>query len=158
MPLEQFLTEIDIQTSGEGFTDITPLIDSWVKQVEITKGVIHLSALHTSCSLIINENADPRVLEDLSTYMKALVPNEGIRKDYITGNYKPYLHAEEGIDDMPAHIRTSLTNTTLSLSINSNKLILGTWQAIYLWEHRYSKYTRKVCLHAIGERQHNRGN
>ena len=114
-----------------------------------------LSSQHTSCSLTINENADPRVLEDLSSYMRAIVPEKGIKPINKDERYVSYRHNDEGVDDMPAHIRTMLTNTSLSLSINKSKLVLGTWQAIYLWEHRHSSHSRNVYLHAIGEVQTN---
>ena len=152
MPFEQSLDEIVIQTKGEGFTDITSEISQWVNSLEIKQGILNIMVLHTSCSLIINENADPRVLSDLSTYMRSLVPEEGARPISGLGNLKGYLHSEEGKDDMPAHIRTSLTTTSLSLTINKKSLILGTWQAVYLWEHRYSSNLRHISLHALGER------
>ncbi len=150
--MEQFLSELTFLTSGEGFTDITPYINNWILENKIIKGILVLYTKHTSCSLTINENADPRVLEDLSSYLKALVPEEGFRPISGQGNQITYLHKDEGVDDMPAHIRTALTSNTLSLSINSSKLVLGTWQAIYLWEHRYNKHSRTVSCHAIGEK------
>ena len=152
MSFEQLLDELVIQTKGEGFTDLTSDLNEWIKNSEIKQGVLNIIVLHTSCSLIVNENADPRVLSDLSTYMKSLVPEEGARPISGLGNLKGYLHSEEGKDDMPAHIRTSLTTTSLSLSINKKSLILGTWQAVYLWEHRYSSNLRRISLHALGER------
>ena len=149
--MEQILSSLSIATPREGFINITSEINHWIVTNKINKGILVLFVQHTSCSLTINENADPRVLEDLSTFMKALVPEEGIspipgRKEHI-----PYQHSEEGADDMPAHIKTSLTCSSLTLSIDNCKLNLGTWQAIYLWEHRYSKHCRKLNLHSIGE-------
>ncbi len=91
------------------------------------------------------------MLKDLNGYIRALVPEEGYRSISGTGQMKNYLHCEEGSDDMPAHIRTSLTSTTLGLSIHSGKLLLGTWQAIYLWEHRSTGSFRKLAIHAIGD-------
>ncbi len=149
--MEQKLTELKIETEGEGFIDITSIINNWTKINNINKGILVISTKHTSCSLTINENADPKVLKDLSAYIKALVPEEGFKSMNGKGGNTSYLHSDEGIDDMPAHIRTSLTNCCLSLSIESGKLSLGTWQAIYLWEHRYSKHQRKICLHFIGD-------
>ncbi len=149
--MHQELSEIEISTSGSGFTDITYLINQWIYNNNIFEGILVITCMHTSCSLIINENADPRVLEDLSSYMSALVPEEGFHgfeKDKSKFKYK---HADEGLDDMPAHIRTALTCSSLSLSISSKKLLLGTWQAVYLWEHRYRGHLRKISLHAIGE-------
>ena len=149
--MKQILAEIPFETDGEGFINITSDINNWIIKNQIFKGILVLSVKHTSCSLVINENADPRVLKDLSSFMKAIVPEEGIFPINQKGKLKNYLHSEEGKDDMPAHIRTMLTCTNLSLSINQKKLVLGTWQAIYLWEHRYSKIIRKLNLHAIGE-------
>jgi secondary thiamine-phosphate synthase enzyme len=151
MSLQQALHQLEIVTSGEGFIDLTQTINRWIAKERIERGVLHLTALHTSCSLTINENADPRVLDDLSTYMKALVPEEGFRSISGKGGAQAYRHADEGPDDMPAHIRTSLTSSSLSLSIDQGKLLLGIWQAIYLWEHRCSGSRRRLALHAIGE-------
>ena len=151
--MKQFISEISLETCGEGFTDLTNKINHWVLKTGIYQGIITITTKHTSCSLIINENADPKVLEDLSTYFKSLVPEGGFQFSNTQNKFFPYKHSEEGLDDMPAHIKTALTCSSLSLSINKNKLILGTWQAVYLWEHRYQKHFRKICLHAIGEDQ-----
>ena len=148
--MKQIISEITIKTSGEGFVDITNIINEWISENDINQGILIISTKHTSCSLTINENADPRVLRDLSNYMKAIVPEEGFTSINGEGTKQTYLHFEEGIDDMPAHIRTMLTSCSLSLSIQNRELILGKWQAIYLWEHRYSKNNRKLHLHAIG--------
>jgi secondary thiamine-phosphate synthase enzyme len=91
----------------------------------------------------VNENADPRVLHDLTTYLRALVPQEGLSQ--------PYAHDDEGPDDMPAHIRTALTTTSLGLSFDQGRLVLGTWQAVYLWEHRARGQRRQLSLHLLGE-------
>ena len=149
--MQQILSSLSIATPGEGFTDITSEINHWIVKNKITKGILVLSVQHTSCSLTINENADPRVLNDLSNFLKALVPESGISPTEGNKEHVPYQHSEEGPDDMPAHIKTSLTCTSLSLSIENFKLVLGTWQAIYLWEHRYLRHSRKIFLHAIGE-------
>ena len=151
MTITQELDQLEIITKGEGFTDLTPKIAQWIKRKRVHKGIINLTALHTSCSLIINENADPRVLEDLSCYINALVPEEGFMAIDGQGPKRSYRHSDEGPDDMPAHIRSTLTNTSISLSINQGVLVLGTWQAIYLWEHRILHNSRKIHLHAIGE-------
>ena len=149
--MEQIVSELSFTTFGSGFTDITSTINNWIIEKNIIKGILVIYAKHTSCSLTINENADPRVLTDLSCYLHSLVPEEGFRSLNDKGKQTAYLHNDEGVDDMPAHIKTALTSTSLTLSINSSKLILGTWQAVYLWEHRYSKQSRRLCLHAIGE-------
>ncbi len=150
--MKQFIANLSIRTEGEGFTNITNILNQWIKDNQIKQGIIILTSKHTSCSLIINENADPRVLEDLSAYMKAIVPETSFKS--ISGGQKAqkYLHSEEGVDDMPAHIRTTLTCTSLSLSIKDSCLDLGTWQAIYLWEHRYTKKDRFIGLHAIADK------
>ncbi len=152
MTFEQALDQIKVQTTGEGFTNLTPQIKRWVSKTDIYRGVLHITALHTSCSLIINENADPCVLSDLSAYMKQLVPEDGIRTNLPNKLFIPYKHSSEGPDDMPAHIRTSLTCSNLSLSIEEGRIVLGTWQAVYLWEHRNSNNSRRINLHAIGEK------
>ncbi len=149
--MDQVLSEITIKTQGEGFTDITSNINNWLKEKKVKQGIIVLSTNHTSCSFTINENADPNVLNDLSAYMKALVPENEFSPMNGSGEKKKYLHSQEGIDDMPAHIRTALTCSCLSLSVNEFNLVLGTWQAVYLWEHRYQNKARKLNLHAIGE-------
>ena len=149
--MEQIISNLMFKTNGEGFTNITSDIENWIYKQKLNTGILLLSIKHTSCSLIINENADPRVLEDLSRYMKAIVPEEGLGKFYSDGDSKPYFHNDEGVDDMPAHIRTALTSTCLSLSVSQNKISLGTWQAIYLWEHRYFQNSRTLHLHAIGD-------
>lgn len=108
-------------------------------------------ALHTSCSLTVNENADPRVLRDLTTYLRALVPQEGVQPISGLGGLRAYSHGDEGPDDMPAHIRTALTSTSLGLSFDQGRLLLGTWQAVYLWEHRTAGNLRSLSVHLIGE-------
>jgi secondary thiamine-phosphate synthase enzyme len=114
-------------------------------------GVLHLTCLHTSASLTINENADPRVLVDLAAWMDAMVPQDGLGPLDGLGNRTRYLHDEEGYDDMPAHIRTALTAQTMTLSVDGGRLLLGAWQGIYLWEHRARAHKRRVSLHLIGE-------
>ena len=149
--MDQILSNLSFETEGQGFTNITQKIQSWIKKKKIRQGILLIFLKHTSCSLIINENADNNVLKDLSNYMKAIVPE----REYFPinrSNYKiEYLHSDEGRDDMPAHIRTMLTSNNLSLSIVEGRLDLGLWQAIYLWEHRTSKKSRTLQLHAIGD-------
>ena len=149
--LRQALSELFIQTEGEGFTDITHLIQAELTQSSLCTGMCLVVAKHTSCSLTINENADPRVLVDLAAYLRALVPQEGVRPISGHGCLQTYRHNDEGPDDMPAHIRTALTATTLSLSFDQGQLLLGTWQAVYLWEHRARSHRRQLSLHLIGE-------
>ena len=151
MALQQALHQMEIITAGEGFTDITTRLNDWVASSGVMQGVLNLTLLHTSASLTINENADPRVLKDLAAYLKALVPEEGVKPISGNGHLRPYCHADEGPDDMPAHIRTALTCSTMGLSIDKGRILLGTWQAIYLWEHRRNRHKRRLAIHAIGE-------
>jgi secondary thiamine-phosphate synthase enzyme len=149
--LRQSLHSLSLQTRGEGFTDLTAALDREISASGLKNGLATLASLHTSCSLTINENADPRVLEDLATFLRALVPAEGVRPLSGQGELRPWRHDDEGPDDMPAHIRTALTATSLSLSFQAGRLLLGTWQAVYLWEHRRVGSPRKLSLHLIGE-------
>ncbi len=149
--LRQHLCRLAVSTSGEGFTNLTAALNREIAASGLQQGVAHLVALHTSCSLTINENADPRVLEDLAAYLRALVPEEGVKPISGTGALRPYRHDDEGADDMPAHIRTALTATSLSVSFDGGRLLLGVWQAIYLWEHRAAGSTRMLTLHLLGD-------
>ncbi|WP_255145090.1 secondary thiamine-phosphate synthase enzyme YjbQ [Synechococcus sp. ATX 2A4] len=117
----------------------------------LRQGVLNMLVRHTSCSLIINENADPRVLRDLSAFLQALVPHEGLGPLSGAGKLRAWLHDDEGPDDMPAHVRTALTASTLSLPFDQGRLMLGTWQAVYLWEHRAAGSCRELSLHLLGE-------
>ncbi|MCP9806373.1 secondary thiamine-phosphate synthase enzyme YjbQ [Cyanobium sp. T1B-Tous] len=148
--LRQTLQTLQVATSGEGFTDLTAPLHAAVAASGLQLGLLNLVCLHTSCSLTINENADPRVLADLAAHLRALVPEEGIRPVSGRGELRPYVHADEGSDDMPAHIRTALTTSQLSLSFQNGRLLLGTWQAVYLWEHRRRGSRRQLSLHLLG--------
>ena len=139
--IQKFL-EINVDTEGQRLINISKKIDDFVEKSKITYGILNLSILHTSASLIIQENASKDVLIDLENFFNKLVPM----------NDSFYLHTLEGKDDMPAHIKTSLTNTNLSLSIIENTLKLGTWQGIYLFEHRIEKHLRSIFCHIIGEK------
>lgn len=147
--LHQDLQLLEVTTSGEGFTDLTARLNSAIASTGIRLGVATLVVQHTSCALTINENADPRVLEDLAAYLRALVPQQAFRS-LNGGERRAYRHDDEGPDDMPAHIRTALTTTSLQLSVQNGRLLLGTWQAIYLWEHRARPHRRRLSLHLIG--------
>jgi len=149
--MEQFLSTLDFETNGQGFTDITKDINHWIKYKKLKKGILLIFLKHTSCSLIINENADNNVLKDLSNYMKAIVPEESFYPIDRSSKRIKYLHSEEGLDDMPAHIRTMLTSNNLSFSVIDGKLKIGLWQAIYIWEHRTANKSRSLQLHAIGD-------
>ena len=139
--MRQLSETLGIQTNGQRLIEITNKISDFVHQSEINTGIINLSILHTSASLLVQENADPDVLKDLLSYFDKLVPM----------NHKLYVHGIEGKDDMPAHIKTALTQTHLTLSIQENSLALGTWQGIYLFEHRLQSHHRKVLMHILGE-------
>jgi len=149
--MQQILSTLDFETKGQGFTDITKDINLWIQNNKLKKGILLIFLKHTSCSLIINENADINVLKDLSTYMQAIVPEEGFYPIDKSNIRIEYLHSEEGLDDMPAHIKTMLTSNNLSFSVVDNKLEIGLWQAIYIWEHRTSNKLRSLRLHAIGD-------
>ena len=149
--MRQSLTELCFNTSGEGFTNITAAINGQIAASGLQQGVCVLVVQHTSCSLTINENADPRVLEDLAAYLRAIVPEEGVRPISGRGEIRPWRHDDEGSDDMPAHIRTALTTTSLSLSFDRARLVLGIWQAVYLWEHRAMPHRRCISCHLVGE-------
>ncbi|MEB3352626.1 MAG: secondary thiamine-phosphate synthase enzyme YjbQ [Cyanobacteriota bacterium] len=149
--MRQSLSQLSLHTSGEGFTDITAALNQEIQGSGLSTGLATVHVQHTSCSLTINENADPRVLQDLAAYLQALVPQEGVRPISGQGPLRPYAHDDEGADDMPAHIRTALTCTSLSLAFSRGRLQLGTWQAVYLWEHRARPHRRLLSLHLLGE-------
>ena len=139
--MRQLLETLEIQTNGQRLIEITDKIINAVHQSNINTGIINLSILHTSASLLVQENADPDVVKDLLSYFDKLVPM----------NPAFYIHGAEGKDDMPAHIKTALTQTHLTLTIHNTDLALGTWQGIYLFEHRLQPHHRKVLLHIMGE-------
>ena len=150
--MKQIFSKLNFLTDGEGFTDITNDLNLFIQNNGFNSGIINLTSLHTSCSLTINENADPNVLKDLKKFMKSIVPYNcytSLSKDRAEIYYE---HFQEGEDDMPAHIKTALTNTNLSLSFQEGEIVLGTWQAIYLWEHRFSQNERSISIHIIGEK------
>ena len=133
--------ELIVKTKGQGLYDFTKETIDWVKKQKIHSGILNLNILHTSASLTIQENADPNVLYDIKNFFDKLVP---MNNDF-------YKHTTEGIDDMPAHLKTMLTNTQLTLSVKNKKPILGTWQGLYLFEHRLENHARKVFHHFIGQ-------
>ena len=139
--MRQEFFELQVKTNGQKLYEFTDKTISWVKEKKFINGILNLSILHTSASLIVQENADPDVQADLTNYFDKLVPM----------NDKLYIHSAEGKDDMPAHIKSTLTNNQISLSIKKNELILGTWQGLYLFEHRIQSHDRKIFHHFIGE-------
>ena len=149
--MKQVLHQLEIQTTGQGFTRLNDQLNIWIRSIGIELGVLHLTCLHTSCSLTINENADPRVLKDLAAWMDAVVPLDGSGPLDGQGKRTRYLHDDEGDDDMPAHIRTALTAQTMTLSVERGRLLLGVWQGIYLWEHRAMAHRRRIACHMVGD-------
>jgi len=139
--MKQKFYNLQINTNGQKLYEFTNQTIQWIKKNEFKNGMLNLSILHTSASLIIQENADPDVQKDLINFFDQLAPMDN----------KLYKHITEGKDDMPAHIKSSLTNNQISLSIKENELLLGTWQGIYLFEHRINPTKRSVVHHFIGE-------
>jgi secondary thiamine-phosphate synthase enzyme len=139
--LRQALHEFIIRTRGRGLYEFTDEIGSWVSQGKFKDGLVTLHVRHTSASLLIQENADPDVRRDLETFFANIVPDGD----------PMFIHTAEGDDDMPAHIRTALTTVNLSIPVSAGRLALGTWQGVYLWEHRKASHSRKITAHFIGE-------
>ena len=137
---QQFL-DLDIKTNGQKLYEFTNETINWIKDNNFMNGTINLSIQHTSASLIVQENADPDVQTDLINYFNKLVPMDN----------SLYIHTTEGKDDMPAHIKSALTNNQISLSIRNAELLLGTWQGLYLFEHRIAAQNRVVIHHFLGE-------
>ena len=138
--IQKFFT-LEINTNGQRLYDFTNETIEWVKSFKFKNGILNLSIQHTSASLIVQENADPDVQTDLINFFDKMVPM----------NDKDYIHKSEGKDDMPAHIKSAITNNQISLSIKKGEQLLGTWQGIYLFEHRLNSQTRKIIHHFIGE-------
>lgn len=139
--LRQSFHELTIATRGRGLYDFTNEVESWIAKGRFADGLVTLHLRHTSASLLIQENADPDVRGDLERFFKRLVPDG----DPL------FEHTCEGEDDMPAHVRTALTTVNLSLPLHAGRMVLGTWQGIYLWEHRKSPHARRIALHLLGE-------
>ena len=138
--MQQVFHEIIINTEGQDLYDFTDQTALWVSKQKINSGILNINILHTSASLLIQENADSDVLYDLKNFFNKLVPMDN----------KLYKHTTEGKDDMPAHIKSALTNNQLTLSIKNKKLMMGTWQGLYLFEHRLEKHARTLSHHLIG--------
>ncbi|MEH2163106.1 MAG: secondary thiamine-phosphate synthase enzyme YjbQ [Nostoc sp.] len=130
---------LKISTTAKSFYNITPKVEAAVTESGVETGLCTLFLRHTSASLVIQENADPDVLVDLANFMAKLVPESD-----------KYIHDAEGADDMPAHIRTALTHTSENIPINRGYLVLGTWQGIYIWEHRQRSHLRELVIHISG--------
>ena len=139
--MKQLFHEIKINTKGQGLYDFTDETISWLNKQKVNNGILNINILHTSASLVIQENADPDVLYDLKNFFDKLAPMDN----------KLYKHTTEGKDDMPAHIKSALTNNQITLSIKDKKLMLGTWQGLYLFEHRLHPQKRSIIHHFIGD-------
>ncbi len=137
--MKQMLHRLTIGTRGQGLIAITEPVCRWVAEQAIDTGLLTIWCRHTSASLLVQENADPDVLADLAAFFRRLAPDSA-----------GYRHQDEGPDDMPAHIRTALTQTGLSIPVDGGRPALGTWQGIYLFEHRAAPHNREVVLHLIG--------
>jgi secondary thiamine-phosphate synthase enzyme len=139
--MRQAQTRLIVATTGKGLVEITAPVRDWVAGQGITLGLVNLFCRHTSASLLIQENADPDVQKDLESFFERLVPEgRGL-----------YVHETEGPDDMPAHIRAALTQTQLSIPVDAGRLLLGSWQGIYVFEHRRAAQRREIVLSLIGE-------
>ena len=139
--MKQEFYNLKINTNGQRLYEFTDQTLNWIEKNNFKNGILNLSIQHTSASIIVQENADPDVQTDLINYFDKLVPM----------NNRLYIHTTEGKDDMPAHIKSALTNNQISLSVKNKKLLLGIWQGIYLFEHRLSPQTRTIIHHFFGE-------
>lgn len=139
--MRQATTLLSIPTLGRGLREITAAVRDWVVPHGMETGLLTLMVRHTSASLLIQENADPEVRADLERFFARLVPDGD----------PMFRHRSEGADDMPAHVRSALTAVQLSVPIDGGRLMLGTWQGIYLWEHRIEAHERQISLHLLGE-------
>ena len=138
--MKQATHSMDVTTRGQGLYECTSTIEEWVQQQRMSTGLLTVFCRHTSASLLIQENADPTVRVDLTAYFNRIAPEDG-----------PYRHDSEGPDDMPAHLKTALTQVQLSIPLMNGRLALGTWQGIYLFEHRVRPHRRSLVLHLLGE-------
>jgi secondary thiamine-phosphate synthase enzyme len=139
--LRQAFHEFTVSTRGRGLYEFTDEVLAWIGKNQLRSGLVTLHLRHTSASLLIQENADPDVRRDLDAFFERLVPDG----DPI------FVHTAEGDDDMPAHVRTALTAVNLSIPLRDGRLALGTWQGIYVWEHRSSPHSRRIAVHYVGE-------
>ena len=139
--LRQSATIFTVDTRGRGLVEFTPSVAAWVAQSGVETGLLTLFVRHTSASLLVQENADPDVRGDLDRFFARLVPDG----DPL------FRHVDEGPDDMPSHVRSALTSVQLSIPVAAGRLVLGTWQGIYVWEHRTRAHRRKIAAHLLGE-------
>ena len=139
--MKQEFFDLKISTNGQKLYEFTDNVINWIKENNLKNGILNLNIQHTSASLIVQENADPDVQTDLLNYFNKLVPMDN----------SLYIHTAEGKDDMPAHIKSSLTNNQITMSIKNGDLTLGTWQGLYLFEHRLEPQVRKIVFHFLGD-------
>ena len=139
--MKQFTHRLTVNTRGKGFYNFTSEVAAWLRSCRIETGLLTVFIQHTSASLCIQENADPDVVKDLTDYFERIAPE----------NDPHYRHTTEGPDDMPAHIRSALTSTQLSVPVIKGSMALGTWQGLYVFEHRAAAHRRSIALHLIGE-------
>ena len=139
--MKQKFYDFNIKTNGQKLYEFTDQTIEWVKKNDFKNGILNLNIQHTSASLIVQENADPDVQTDLINFFNKIAPMDS----------SLYIHTTEGKDDMPSHIKSSLTNNQLSLSIKNGELLLGTWQGLYLFEHRLNPQSRKIVFHFLGD-------
>jgi len=139
--LRQTATTFAVETRGRGLVEFTRPVAAWLAQAAVETGLLTLFVRHTSASLLIQENADPDVRADLDRFFARLVPDG----DPL------FRHVDEGPDDMPSHVRSALTSVQLAIPVADGRLVLGTWQGIYLWEHRHRGHRREVAAHLLGE-------
>tara|TARA_B100000900_G_scaffold403760_1_gene411244 strand:+ start:584 stop:1003 length:420 start_codon:yes stop_codon:yes gene_type:complete len=139
--MKQEFFDLKIKTNGQKLYEFTDQLIDWIRVKNFKNGILNLNIQHTSASLIVQENADPDVQTDLINYFNKLVPMDT----------SLYIHTTEGKDDMPAHIKSSLTNNQITLSVKNGEVVLGTWQGLYLFEHRLESQSRKIVFHFLGE-------
>ena len=139
--MKQEFFDFKLNTNGQKLYEFTGQVMDWIKKNSFNNGILNLNIQHTSASLIVQENADPDVQNDLISYFNKLVPMDNVL----------YAHTNEGKDDMPAHIKSSLTNNQITLSIKNGDPVLGTWQGLYLFEHRLASQLRKITFHYLGD-------
>jgi secondary thiamine-phosphate synthase enzyme len=139
--MKQQQATFTVSTRGPGFTDVTQRVQRFVRDSGVENGVLTLFVPHTSASLLIQENADPDVQRDLTEFLRRIAPEDAA---WIT-------HRTEGADDMPAHIKSALTQTSLGIPVSEGELVLGTWQGLYLFEHRTAPHRRRILMHLVGD-------
>lgn len=153
--MRQSTHRFSTRTRGPGLYDVTPDIARWVERQGVLTGLLTVFIRHTSASLVVQENADPDVLRDLDAFLRRIVPEERPRapeeRPGAPEDDRLYRHTAEGPDDMPGHIRAALTATSLAIPVVDGALALGTWQAVYVFEHRRAAHARELVLHLVGE-------